>query len=107
MKNETKKESASEPCEAGVKKPYKAPSFRFEPVFEVAALACGKVPSAPPVPSDSYIFEQSCRASPAAILQRLCTIEYRPQNSSEEKPTHGLSPFLRRAASDSPGKKSD
>jgi len=25
------------------KKPYKAPSFRFEPVFEVAALACGKV----------------------------------------------------------------
>jgi hypothetical protein len=25
------------------KKPYKAPSFRFEPVFEVSALACGKV----------------------------------------------------------------
>jgi hypothetical protein len=25
------------------KKPYKPPSFRFEPVFEVAALACGKV----------------------------------------------------------------
>ena len=28
---------------ASTKKPYKAPSFRFEPVFEVAALACGKV----------------------------------------------------------------
>jgi hypothetical protein len=25
------------------KKAYKAPSFRFEPVFEVSALACGKV----------------------------------------------------------------
>ena len=24
------------------KKPYKAPSFRFESVFEVSALACGK-----------------------------------------------------------------
>lgn len=24
------------------KKPYKAPSFRFENVFEVSALACGK-----------------------------------------------------------------
>ena len=43
MENVTKKDSASEPREAGVKKPYKAPSFRFEPVFEVAALACGKV----------------------------------------------------------------
>jgi hypothetical protein len=43
MENVTKKDSASEPCGAGVKKPYKAPSFRFEPVFEVAALACGKV----------------------------------------------------------------
>jgi hypothetical protein len=28
---------------ASTKKPYKAPSFRFEPIFEVAALACGKV----------------------------------------------------------------
>jgi hypothetical protein len=25
------------------KKPYKAPSFRLEKVFEVSALACGKV----------------------------------------------------------------
>ena len=25
------------------KKPYTAPSFRFEPVFEISALACGKV----------------------------------------------------------------
>ena len=36
-------DSSGEPREAGAKKPYKAPSFRFEPVFEVAALACGKV----------------------------------------------------------------
>ena len=25
------------------KKPYQAPSYRFESVFEVSALACGKV----------------------------------------------------------------
>jgi hypothetical protein len=43
MKDATDKESSSEPREADLKKPYKAPSFRFEPVFEVAALACGKV----------------------------------------------------------------
>ena len=35
------------------KKPYKTPSFRFEPVFEVAALACGKV----------FSTQGSCRAS--------------------------------------------
>jgi hypothetical protein len=28
---------------AVTKKPYKAPSFRLEKVFEVSALACGKV----------------------------------------------------------------
>jgi hypothetical protein len=27
------------------KKPYTAPSFRFESVFEISALACGKVQS--------------------------------------------------------------
>jgi hypothetical protein len=27
------------------KKPYTAPSFRYESVFEVSALACGKVQS--------------------------------------------------------------
>jgi hypothetical protein len=43
MKDLTDKESSSEPRKADLKKPYKAPSFRFEPVFEVAALACGKV----------------------------------------------------------------
>jgi hypothetical protein len=43
MANKTKIGSSGEKCEAGVKKPYKAPSFRFEPVFEVSALACGKV----------------------------------------------------------------
>ncbi len=41
--NVTNVDSSGEPRESGVKKPYKAPSFRFEPVFEVAALACGKV----------------------------------------------------------------
>jgi hypothetical protein len=34
------REAAASPAK---KKPYKAPSFRFEPVFEVSALACGKV----------------------------------------------------------------
>ncbi len=43
MKNAANKDSSGEPREAGVKKPYKAPSLRFEPVIEVAALACGKV----------------------------------------------------------------
>lgn len=28
---------------AKTKKPYQVPSFRFEAVFEVSALACGKV----------------------------------------------------------------
>ena len=28
---------------ASTKKPYQAPSFRFEAVFEVSALSCGKV----------------------------------------------------------------
>jgi hypothetical protein len=43
MANKTKIGSSDEKGEAGVKKPYKAPSFRFESVFEVSALACGKV----------------------------------------------------------------
>jgi hypothetical protein len=30
---------------APAKKPYTTPSFRFEPVFEISALACGKVQS--------------------------------------------------------------
>jgi hypothetical protein len=38
---------------ASTKKPYKAPSFRFEPIFEVAALACGKV----------FSSERDCRFS--------------------------------------------
>jgi hypothetical protein len=32
-----------EPGTKKKKKAYKAPSFRFEPVFEVSALSCGKV----------------------------------------------------------------
>ena len=31
------------PEQAGAKKPYKTPSVRFESVFEVSALSCGKV----------------------------------------------------------------
>jgi hypothetical protein len=46
MMNKTKTDSSGEQRETGGKKPYKAPSFRFEPVFEVSALACGKVFSA-------------------------------------------------------------
>jgi hypothetical protein len=35
---------SQEPREApAIKKPYKQPSFRFERVFEVTALSCGKV----------------------------------------------------------------
>jgi hypothetical protein len=36
--------SGQNPAEpADKKKPYKSPSLRFEPVFEVSALACGKI----------------------------------------------------------------
>jgi hypothetical protein len=31
--------------QAGAKKPYKTPSVRFESVFEVSALSCGKISS--------------------------------------------------------------
>jgi len=31
------------PEQAGAKKPYKTPSVRFESVFEVSALSCGKI----------------------------------------------------------------
>jgi hypothetical protein len=34
---------ASEPADPAAKKPYKTPSFRFEAVFEVSALSCGKL----------------------------------------------------------------
>lgn len=53
MKNVTNKDSPGEPREMGVKKPYKTPSFRFEPVFEVSALACGKV----------FSTQDTCRSS--------------------------------------------
>ena len=36
-----KKDSPAEPQKAE-KKPYEAPAFRFERVFEVSALSCGK-----------------------------------------------------------------
>jgi hypothetical protein len=31
------------PVTIGKKKPYETPSFRFERVFEVSALSCGKI----------------------------------------------------------------
>jgi hypothetical protein len=39
--------SANEKTEpsVGTKKPYETPSFRFERVFEVSALSCGKIGS--------------------------------------------------------------
>jgi hypothetical protein len=39
----TNKNETREAVPSAEKKPYKAPSFRYEPVFEVSALACGKV----------------------------------------------------------------
>jgi hypothetical protein len=37
-------DSKTEPA-TGKKKPYETPSFRFERVFEVSALSCGKIGS--------------------------------------------------------------
>jgi hypothetical protein len=51
--NNKKDDSSGEQRGVGVKKPYKAPSFRFESVFEVSALSCGKVSET----------QGSCRAS--------------------------------------------
>jgi len=40
----TKSDSSSAPREERLKKkPYETPAFRFERVFEVSALSCGKV----------------------------------------------------------------
>ncbi|HEY2544909.1 MAG TPA: hypothetical protein VGI46_02485 [Candidatus Acidoferrum sp.] len=43
MTEKTTKDSSGKLSEAGGKKPYKTPAFRSERVFEVSALACGKV----------------------------------------------------------------
>ena len=37
------RDKAREVAAPRAKKPYKAPSFRFESVFEVSALSCGKI----------------------------------------------------------------
>jgi hypothetical protein len=42
MDNSTE-DKARDGAPATAKKPYTAPSFRFESVFEISALACGKV----------------------------------------------------------------
>jgi hypothetical protein len=40
--NLTKDKSRQATIATATKKPYKPPKFRFESVFEVSALACGK-----------------------------------------------------------------
>ena len=45
MTNNANNDSAGKPQEADRKKPYEAPAFRCERVFEVSALSCGKVSS--------------------------------------------------------------
>lgn len=41
--NNASEGKAHEVADPTAKKPYKAPSFRFESVFEVSALSCGKI----------------------------------------------------------------
>ncbi len=43
MTNEKNKDSSRSPGEAPMKKPYHPPTFRFQQVFEVTALSCGKI----------------------------------------------------------------
>ena len=44
MKNDNAgRDKMDEPAAPAAKKPYKTPSFRFESVFEVSALSCGKI----------------------------------------------------------------
>lgn len=45
MTNTANTDASEKPREAGSKKPYQAPAFRFERVFEVSALSCGKMSS--------------------------------------------------------------
>ncbi len=42
MTSRLNKDSAGEQHKSAVKKPYQTPAFRFERVFEVSALSCGK-----------------------------------------------------------------
>jgi hypothetical protein len=43
MTDTTKRDVPNEAREPGVKKPYTPPTFRYEHVFEVSALSCGKL----------------------------------------------------------------
>jgi hypothetical protein len=43
--NDQNSSNEDTPKPLGEKKPYKTPTFRFEAVFEVSALACGKIQS--------------------------------------------------------------
>jgi hypothetical protein len=53
MTDTTKKDAPNQAGEQGAKKPYKPPNFRFEQVFEVSALSCGKIHST----------QEGCRAN--------------------------------------------
>jgi hypothetical protein len=53
MTDTTKRDAPNEARESGLKKPYKPPTFRFEHVFEVSALSCGKISST----------QESCRSN--------------------------------------------
>jgi len=53
MENSSTKDKTRDSTASPAKKPYTAPSFRFEPVFEVSALACGK----------TFASEGSCTSS--------------------------------------------
>ena len=45
MTDTTKRDAPNDGREPALKKPYKPPTFRFEHVFEVSALSCGKISS--------------------------------------------------------------
>ena len=43
MTDTTKSDAPNDAREPALKKPYQPPAFRFEHVFEVSALSCGKI----------------------------------------------------------------
>lgn len=53
MTDKTNKESSDKLSKTGSRKPYLTPAFRWERVFEVSALSCGKV----------FTTQNTCRAS--------------------------------------------
>ena len=53
MTDTTKKDTPNDAREPALKRPYKPPTVRFEHVFEVSALSCGKISAT----------QQSCRSN--------------------------------------------